>query len=97
VIVNRNSIPFDENGAWYTSGVRLGTPALTTVGMDTADMDEVADILCGVLTATDPTTTSKGEPSKAKFALDDEVRESHRKRAAELLDTNPLYPTLGAL
>jgi glycine hydroxymethyltransferase len=97
VIVNRNSIPFDENGAWYTSGVRLGTPALTTIGMGADDMDEVADVLCGVLAATEPTTTAKGEPSKAKFSLADDVRDAHRRRAAELLAANPLYPTLGAL
>ncbi|MEC8392901.1 MAG: glycine hydroxymethyltransferase, partial [Actinomycetota bacterium] len=46
VIVNRNSIPFDPNGAWYTSGIRLGTPALTSIGMSCEDMDEVADIIC---------------------------------------------------
>ncbi len=97
VIANRNSIPNDANGAWYTSGVRLGTPALTTVGMSTGDMDEVADILCGVLTATEPTTTSAGALSKAKYALADDVRDAHRARAAELLAANPLYPTLGAL
>ncbi|MEM9565173.1 MAG: glycine hydroxymethyltransferase [Actinomycetota bacterium] len=97
VIVNRNSIPYDENGAWYTSGVRLGTPALTTVGMGTAEMDEVADIICGVLTATEPTTTSSGDPSKAKFTLAADVRDRNRARAAELLAANPLYPTLGAL
>ena len=33
VVANRNSIPLDPNGAWYTSGVRLGTPATTTLGM----------------------------------------------------------------
>jgi glycine hydroxymethyltransferase len=97
VIVNRNSIPFDANGAWYTSGIRLGTPALTTVGMDTADMDEVADIICGVLNAVEPTTTSAGEPSKAKFNLGDDLRDGTRARAAELLAANPLYPTIGAL
>ena len=97
VIVNRNSIPFDQNGAWYTSGIRLGTPALTTVGMNTADMDEVADIICGVLSKAEPTLTSSGDPSKAKFTLDDDFRGQTRARAADLLAANPLYPTLGAL
>ena len=32
VVTNRNSVPRDPNGAWYTSGIRLGTPALTTLG-----------------------------------------------------------------
>jgi glycine hydroxymethyltransferase len=97
VIVNRNSIPNDTNGAWYTSGIRLGTPALTTVGMNTADMDEVADIICGVLSDVDPTTTKSGAPSKANYDLSDGVRDTNRARAAELLAANPLYPTLGAL
>jgi glycine hydroxymethyltransferase len=97
VIVNRNSIPSDPNGAWYTSGIRLGTPALTTVGMDADDMDEVADILCSVLGATDPTTTSDGSTSKARFALGDDVRDAARGRSAQLLEANPLYPEIGAL
>ena len=97
VIVNRNSIPFDQNGAWYTSGIRLGTPALTTVGMDEADLDQVADIICGVLQATEPTTTAAGALSKAKFTLDDKVRDATRSRSAELLAANPLYPEVGDL
>ena len=32
VVTNRNSVPSDPNGAWYTSGIRFGTPALTTRG-----------------------------------------------------------------
>ena len=32
-MTNRNSIPRDPNGAWYTSGIRIGTPALTTRGL----------------------------------------------------------------
>ena len=97
VIVNRNSIPFDKNGAWYTSGIRLGTPALTTVGMDESDLDQVADIICGVLKATEPTTTAAGAPSKAKFTLADDVRDATRARSAELLAANPLNPEVGML
>jgi glycine hydroxymethyltransferase len=33
IVTNRNAIPADPNGAWYTSGIRLGTPALTTRGL----------------------------------------------------------------
>jgi glycine hydroxymethyltransferase len=97
VIVNRNSIPGDPNGAWYTSGVRLGTPALTTLGMTTDDMVEVADILCSVLAATDATTTKSGATSKANFTLPDDVKDAARARSAELLGANPLYPQVGML
>jgi glycine hydroxymethyltransferase len=96
VIVNRNSIPNDPNGAWYTSGIRLGTPALTTVGMGTDEMDEVADIIAGVLKATEPTAASNG-PSQAKYTLDQSIVDATRKRSADLLGEHPLYPTLGLL
>ena len=97
VIVNRNSIPFDPNGAWYTSGIRLGTPALTSIGMSSEDMDEVADIICSTLTSADPATTASGDPSKAKFILSDIVQSSARKRSAKLLQENPLYPEVTSL
>jgi glycine hydroxymethyltransferase len=96
IIVNRNSIPNDPSGAWYTSGVRLGTPALTTIGLGTSDMDEVADIITGVLQAAEPTQASNG-PSLAKFALDPKVIEATRARCAELLSRHPLYASLGVL
>src|SRR6202044_1166929 len=43
VVTNRNSIPRDANGAWYTSGIRMGTPALTTLGFGPDELDEIAD------------------------------------------------------
>jgi glycine hydroxymethyltransferase len=97
VIVNRNSIPNDANGAWYTSGIRLGTPALTTVGMGTAEMDEVADIIASVLVAAEAAPTSTGNSSLAKFNLDQSMIDATRKRSADLLGEHPLYPTLGLL
>ncbi|NOX28924.1 MAG: glycine hydroxymethyltransferase [Actinobacteria bacterium] len=96
VIVNRNSIPGDPNGAWYTSGVRLGTPALTTLGMGAADMDEVADIICDVLSHAEPAQAKNG-PSKAKYLMGDDVSDRCRQRSAELLTANPLYPTVGKI
>ncbi|WP_040283275.1 glycine hydroxymethyltransferase [Tessaracoccus massiliensis] len=94
IVTNRNSVPNDPNGAWYTSGVRLGTPALTSRGFTTSDMDAVAEMITGVLKATKPTTTSKGEPSKAKYELTDEARSNSLAEAERLLNTHPLYPGL---
>lgn len=90
VIVNRNSIPNDPNGAWYTSGVRLGTPALTTLGMKTDEMNEVADIVATVLKNTQP-VTEDGKTSPAKYTIDSKVVDQCRKRSAELLGNFPLY------
>ncbi|NLE96945.1 MAG: glycine hydroxymethyltransferase [Propionibacterium sp.] len=92
IVTNRNSVPNDPNGAWYTTGVRLGTPALTSRGFSTSDMDAVADMIAGVLKATKPTTTSKGEPSKAKYELTDDARQHSLNEAERLLDLHPLYP-----
>ena len=72
IVTNRNAIPADPNGAWYTSGIRIGTPALTTRGLGTAEMDEVAGLIDRVLTATEPGTTKSGAPSKAQHVLDAE-------------------------
>lgn len=92
IVTNRNSVPNDPNGAWYTTGVRLGTPALTSRGFTTSDMDEVADMIAGVLKSATPTTTSKGEPSKAKYELPDDARQRSLDGAARLLEAHPLYP-----
>lgn len=92
IVTNRNSVPNDPNGAWYTTGIRVGTPALTSRGFTTSDMDAVADMIHGVLKATKPTTTSKGEPSKAKYELSDDARQHSLDEAERLLDAHPLYP-----
>lgn len=93
VIVNRNSIPNDPNGAWYTSGVRLGTPALTTLGMGTDEMTEVADIIADVLTNTEAQVVD-GTPHQARYTMADGVVDRGRQRSADLLAGFPLYPEL---
>jgi len=94
IVTNRNAIPADPNGAWYTSGIRVGTPALTTRGFGAAEFDRTAELIAGVLAGTTPATTSAGAPSKAKAVLEDGLAERTRAAAAELLDRHPLYPGL---
>jgi len=90
---NRNVIPNDPNGAWYTSGLRLGTPASTTLGMGPDEMREVARVLHNVLSHT--RAASKGnELSQVKFETDAAVREDAQRSVAELLTRHPLYPEL---
>ncbi len=94
VVTNRNSIPGDPNGAWYTSGIRFGTPALTTRGFGHDEFDTVAELVVDVLSNTQPGTTSKGTTSKAQFTTADGVAARTKARAEEMLDANPLYPGL---
>jgi glycine hydroxymethyltransferase len=94
VVTNRNSVPADPNGAWYTSGIRLGTPALTTRGFGHDEFDKVAELIVDVLGNTQPGTTKAGGPSKASYVLGDGVAERTKAASAELLDKHPLYPGL---
>jgi len=50
IVTNMNLIPFDSRKATQTSGLRLGTPALTTRGFGEAEMDQVADLLVSAIT-----------------------------------------------
>ncbi|MCA1981983.1 glycine hydroxymethyltransferase [Nocardioides nematodiphilus] len=94
VVTNRNSVPSDPNGAWYTSGVRLGTPALTTRGFGHDEFDKVAELIVDVLKNTQPGTTKDGGVSKASYVLADGVADRTKAASAELLEKNPLYPGL---
>lgn len=95
ITANRNAIPFDVQGPWYTSGVRLGTPALTTLGMGSKEMEEIADIIISVLTHTRPSLVEKtGQPSKANCITSPEILENAQSRVKDLLSRYPLYPEI---
>ncbi len=94
IVTNRNSIPSDPNGAWFTSGVRVGTPALTTRGLGTDEMDAIAELMATVFSSATPGTAPNGGPSKARFVMPDGVATAVSASAAELLEPFPLYPTI---
>ncbi len=94
IVTNRNAIPLDPNGAWYTSGIRLGTPALTTRGLGTGEMDEIAGLIHAVLSQVRPGTTASGGPSKASYQLDAGLSSRVQQQAADLLTGFPLYPSV---
>lgn len=86
--VNRNMIPRDANGPWYTSGIRIGTPALTTLGMKPAQMKEIASIIYDLLKETKPGET------RAKTHVPPQIIARAQSRAADVLREFPLYPEL---
>lgn len=78
ITANKNTIPFDPASPFVTSGVRLGTPALTTRGLKEDDMKEIADIIATVLQ--NPEDTAKHQDAA--------------KRVTVLCEKYPLYPNL---
>ena len=75
ITCNKNTIPFDPASPFVTSGIRLGTPALTTRGLQVKDMEEIADIIAAVL----------NNPE------DKAVHEEASKRVDALCEAYPLY------
>ena len=76
ITCNKNGIPFDTQGPMVTSGIRLGTPALTTRGMKEEDMRQIAGLISSIL-------KDKGNEARVK-----EVQEA----VAVLCHKFPLYP-----
>jgi glycine hydroxymethyltransferase len=98
ITLNRNVVPDETNGPWYTSGLRLGTPAVTTLGMGGDEMREIAAAIAAVLKGTEPGTIesgpNQGKPSQVQFRLDGAIASSARGRVADLLGRYPLYPEI---
>ncbi|MBD1372124.1 serine hydroxymethyltransferase [Hazenella sp. IB182357] len=78
VTTNKNAIPFDPESPFVTSGIRIGTAAVTTRGMGIAEMKEIASIMSMVL----------------KNPENEEMKEEARLRVKNLSDKFSLYPTL---
>lgn len=78
ITANKNTVPFDPESPFVTSGLRLGTPAMTTRGMGEAEFVEIANIIADCLM----------NPS------DSAVEADCKQRVATLCDRFPLYPHL---
>ncbi|MDB6080741.1 MAG: glyA, partial [Chlamydiia bacterium] len=94
ITCNRNAIPFDKNGPWYTSGVRLGTPALTTLGMGVKDMEMIASMIHECLSNATPSATPQGGVSKAQCTVTPNTLKKLNDSVLELLSNYPLYPEI---
>ncbi|HEY9817333.1 MAG TPA: serine hydroxymethyltransferase [Candidatus Obscuribacterales bacterium] len=80
ITANKNTVPFDPESPFVTSGLRLGSPAMTTRGMGVPEFTEIANIIADRLLNPD----------------DEAVAEQCRQRVASLCDRFPLYPHLQA-
>jgi glycine hydroxymethyltransferase len=78
ITVNKNAIPFDQHPPMTASGIRVGTPAVTTRGMREPEMDQIAAFIARVLAAPD----------------DDSVAKAVRSDVEALCRKFPLYPEL---
>ncbi|SUZ77363.1 uncharacterized protein METZ01_LOCUS30217 [marine metagenome] len=78
ITVNKNMIPFDEKSPFITSGIRIGTPAITTRGMQRDDMKKIVSLIDAVL----------------KNPNDDQKLSSVKAEVKELCKSFPLYPEL---
>ena len=79
ITINKNSVPGDPQKPTVTSGIRVGTPAITTRGMRAPEMKIIADLMVNVLK----------NPSSEK------VIEDSRKKVRELCEAFPVYPEGG--
>jgi glycine hydroxymethyltransferase len=75
ITVNKNAVPFDKRGPQVTSGIRIGTPFVTSRGMNTEEMKQIAAIIVNVLQHMD----------------DEQVLEQSRIRVTELCNSHPIY------
>lgn len=75
ITVNKNTIPFDDEPPAVTSGLRLGSPAVTTRGMGPADMEEIAAVIDDVLSSPE----------------DEAVLATAREQVRALCEKYPLY------
>ena len=78
ITANKNTVPFDPESPFVTSGLRLGSPAMTTRGMGGSEFKEIANIIADRLLSPD----------------DQSVTQDLRLRVAALCDRFPLYPHL---
>jgi len=96
ITLNRNSLPADPNGPWYTSGLRLGTAAATSLGMGKAEMEEIAEIMTLVLkgTAAAPNEKNPATKSKAKYTVNPAAKAEAIERVGKVQERFPVYPEL---
>jgi len=101
ITVNKNTIPADPSSAFYPSGIRLGTPAVTTRGMKEPEMKTIADWISAVIDETrlevlpEDKTERREAVSRFRTSAKTNSRIAHVKdQVISLCEQYPLYPEL---
>lgn len=94
ITVNRNTIPNDPQGPWFTSGIRMGTAAITTLGMKETQMPLIAELIVTMLKHSKPVVNEAHVTSKSAVEVDSLTVEKTHRQIQSLLETFPLYPEI---
>lgn len=96
ITVNKNMVPFDSRSPFQTSGIRVGTPAVTSRGFVDKDMDDIVELIDTVLSSAAEhidAITAKGERTeeqKASLAAHQEVLDDVKRRVHMMTSGRPL-------
>lgn len=91
ITVNKNGVPNDSRSPFVTSGIRLGTPAVTTRGFKETDMLETANLIARVLKNISENHAKNNLDDKAEYVLDKAVADEVRDAVKKLTANHPLY------
>jgi glycine hydroxymethyltransferase len=98
ITVNKNSIPFDPSSPFYPSGIRLGTPAVTTRGMKEKEMDLIAEWIATIIKEIKGYSLPEGKDERVKYInmFREEIKKNRvikkiRKEVLELCKKFPVY------
>ena len=93
ITVNKNMVPFDTRSAFATSGLRVGTPAITSRGFEEKDMVQIVELIDSVLSSANAEALGAKEPTaeqKAQIAAHQEVLEEVKRKVHMMTAGRPL-------
>ena len=84
IVINKNSVPFDTNPPFYPSGIRLGTPAITTRGMKEAEMEKIAIWINAAIAEVKAEKLPKVKEKRAEFIKNFKTRVTKNRKLLKI-------------